>query len=362
MKLKIKILIFCILSILLLSSCNKNIDLNNNYFYQVCYNNGNIIFLKYNIITGSATPVCNDPLCSHDSDECPFYGISYDFAIDGQYIYYTKEMIGKNNTYKYSLIKYDMLNDSINILYESNDMLSQLFIFDDYLYFWNSIYVNGVLGANLIKYNLKSQNYISLTETPSEYRELKYAIESGRIYWIDIFNTGICFSTDPNYKDRKVSNLKGQIYNGYAYIIESQNDKNKILTRVNIDTYKKKTICDDIAEFKIYFNKIFYLKYAENPKLIGSYEDGTEVYDKYDGKVYMMDLDGQNLKLLCSLSGHFINTMSLSFYNNMAINNYIGIPINNFVFDENNYIVDVINTDIAIINNQSGQWVYSSYK
>ena len=52
---------------------------------------------KVNLVSGKTTPVCTDPLCMHDSEECPFYECAGS-AIDGEILFYRRGMLSRNES------------------------------------------------------------------------------------------------------------------------------------------------------------------------------------------------------------------------------------------------------------------------
>lgn len=90
------ILAFVIFALLFaLSGCSEKTETETekglDYYYYIYrnYERYPATLMKYNLETCEETPLCPDPLCMHDSMDCPFCGVSNCF-VDGYNVYYIR--------------------------------------------------------------------------------------------------------------------------------------------------------------------------------------------------------------------------------------------------------------------------------
>ena len=117
-----------------------------------CMDNG--VFFRLNVKTGLRTDVCTDPLCTHDTENCPFYGL-WTYFIDGDTVWFTAETKNYDSSAtrrksKKCICTYDIRTQKRTLIYEIPDDgtgYHLLGIFDGYLYYVRSQYRENVTAA-----------------------------------------------------------------------------------------------------------------------------------------------------------------------------------------------------------------------
>ena len=94
---------------------------------------------KVNLVSGRTTYACTDPLCMHDTEECPFYACS-GCAIDGEILFYRRSIPSpnENGALTESLCTCHAAEGKTRVLRESADSLIFLGARDDMLYYYTA--------------------------------------------------------------------------------------------------------------------------------------------------------------------------------------------------------------------------------
>jgi len=96
--------------------------------------------LKVSLTSGKTTAVCIDPLCMHDSEDCPFFDCT-GAVIDGEILFFRRGWMsrGENGyTGTEKLCTYHVATGKMHILEEYTDSLVFLDVFDDVLYYYTA--------------------------------------------------------------------------------------------------------------------------------------------------------------------------------------------------------------------------------
>jgi hypothetical protein len=109
--------------------------------------------MRYNTSTGNITYVCPDPLCNHDTPDCPLYGIIGTFIINKNIVYFNcrynylvRKSDGTPDYYKkfFGFVSYDIENNKRTVLEEYEDTLISGRPFDifieNYHYYYKNVY------------------------------------------------------------------------------------------------------------------------------------------------------------------------------------------------------------------------------
>jgi hypothetical protein len=116
--------------------------------------------MRYNVSTGNITSICPDPLCKHDSPDCPLYGLIGAFIISKNIIYFNcrynylvRKSDGAPDYYKKfcGFVSYDIENNKRTVLEEYEDTIISGRPFDIFIYNYHYYYRNI--------YDEKSNNY-----------------------------------------------------------------------------------------------------------------------------------------------------------------------------------------------------------
>ena len=119
---------------------SAKLEVHNGHIY---YHNGKTM-IRYNPVTNVQTTLCEDSLCTHDNEQCPFYG--YDatmrFTVFENNIVFRRSYMYSDYTNSIakesSVVKYNMENHQISVLRElTGNILSNgtdIYLGDKYLY------------------------------------------------------------------------------------------------------------------------------------------------------------------------------------------------------------------------------------
>ncbi len=278
-----------------------------------------ITYCKINTETGATTPVCPDPLCSHDGVECVFYGMGGSPQFCGKYIFYlsgqSDSLFGGNT----SVSRFDLESGKCKIIFECGEgvMEPNINAEGQYVQFGTSLYEDGETKYGLYLYDRASEKVRLMNEEVLYEMPSLSAVKDGRLYWRQ--DSGY-FSTDLDFKDR----IEGDML--YAH-------GNVELVLSNTGEYRdympvqKLCVYDDVTgELKVIFeetpalpfkyrDKVFFFKFSDEEILLGEEwgEDNSgntvkkPVYLKHGGKLYVCDRDGSNQREILDIRGTGLN-------------------------------------------------------
>ncbi|MBQ8324795.1 MAG: hypothetical protein IJX82_06585 [Clostridia bacterium] len=262
--------------------------------------------------SASVTPVCPDPLCKHEDETCPLYGVE-NIQFAGQYLYYLK--MSRNWDGTSALCRFDLKNGTFRELYRPEaGTLSNFYAGEDYVFLnlcgvdeeWRNYY-------HILRFDLAGGEAVQLTKEPLQESQTPLRIENGRVYWSGDGH----YSTDLEYQDRKDGD-RGYSPNvtrkDHVYELESSEIKGEEgykqmcfrVVRVDVKTGERVTVTEDAASAPIlYEDRVIYGKLEKLRYLGKVYDEETdswkEQYDKYGGKLYICNSDGTGERVLCDL-------------------------------------------------------------
>ena len=288
---------------------------------------------KYNVLTGSYTPLCQDPLCEHipaffkllDGDgrtECKFAGV-LTVLMNGEWIYYHKtdewkvhrdssniEVSGSIQ----SICAYNYVTHEFRVLYTQEFDPIHGFkgglteYFDGYAYFYLASPDPQASAIHLHRINVKTGDI--------EYMGFKFQyhhIGMSKDYIIFQDNLGNIFRTDHWFNDRVdlLTDCKGidQAFRytggGYQYFtawVEKDRSDAPDLYRVSIDGGEPEIMIEDISlgylwsiDDKLYY----YVKESKNERrLMHTDEDGRKYYSTYTGEIWRTNADGSKNEII----------------------------------------------------------------
>ena len=198
--------------------------------------------LKVNLTTGNTTTACIDPLCMHDSPDCPFYDCMGSM-IDGEVIFFQRgQMLRGENGYTGTekLCTYHIATGQIHVLEEYSDSIIFLKVSDDVLYYYTAVWEkegnNLVCTYHLHRVDGKTGKITELT-LPETYKSTEgytdgrdypniVTIDGETIYWRKNSSDGatLFYTSDLNAGnwtklDDGVSFTANVYHNGYGYSI-----------------------------------------------------------------------------------------------------------------------------------------------
>ena len=323
------------------------------YMYSVW----NGVMLKYNIETGTATAVCDDPFCKHDDDTCMFNNINPSICIKNQIMYYCKY----NSEGNANIISYNMKTGESRTIFTNADV-DELFVADSYLFFWNRVYSaeKKCFHSELMRYDINSKKTEKLINCSIEERAFYIDNNDELIFWYN--NYGQEFSTDYNYKNITHVDSMGRGNGNYVYQLTRNYETSKnyheansrSLYRINKDLGEKCKICEDLDNYIIIGEKIIYLTSVEDPNVVfrSSVDESDVYYNNYEGYVWKMDLDGANKEILCKVDCNIYGLFVSPNESLLVKDNYVGFMLYDYLFDG----TYGISPNILIVNTVSGSY------
>ena len=169
---------------------------------------------KVNLVSGKTTSVCIDPLCMHDSEECPFFEC-YGCAADGWILFFRRGWTmrtenGMEGSEK--LCTYNAATGEVHVLHESSDTIVYAGIHKNTLYYYLAQFsfdeetpyctyrlyrADGVSGTITELPLDKAYQTVGGYTSNSDYPNI-LSIEDDRIYWKAYTEDGgeVCYTTD----------------------------------------------------------------------------------------------------------------------------------------------------------------------
>jgi len=195
-------------------------------------------FIRYSLETGNTVFVCPDPLCMHDTEDCPFTGRINVFFIRDNKIYYDRRIHFYKNREPQSFLQYccyDLKTMNLTVMAEkdprtSNGKTTKQLLYKDYWYFYDLAYDLEAETSRWViqRLNLKKGKIEQVGNKDGEkinenginvFAEQFLFILNDRIYFTD---TQSIYSTTLDLEDKKVhihgDFLSNEIFTDGTYI------------------------------------------------------------------------------------------------------------------------------------------------
>ena len=307
---------------------------NNNYNRDIYNFPENRTMMKYNVSTNNLTSVCQDPLCFHNTIDCPFYAMYRTmYVFDGK-IAYTQLYSATDSSSGFSMngkaMLYNIKNNSnmIRKTFETDSYSEYMNILpvDNYVLYYENMYnedldewVDGIYKWNTDDNSIElmcgeSNVYNKDTQYPSVLAcKFLFAVDS-RVYFTD---GATIFSTDINYENRK-DHIKGQFVldvftdGKYIYYGLPVNDGSYIQSLHRVDFDGKNDIDLNVVATKenisITDNYIYYKKYDEidiGACRVSGYSGNRVILE--NSEIWRCDHNGQNHEMVYKFEGDMAN-------------------------------------------------------
>jgi hypothetical protein len=380
--------------------------------------------VKINPVSKTVTFVCLDPLCDHNVD-CPFFQSLWGYHVTGNYMFFMQfdrnfdESINDWDAWRY-LCVYDMLSGITRKLTEYRDNLNIIGVVENYLYYYTfrESEETGDTEFVLHRADAVSGNIIDIDKPSLDGSAAKWIsapaiskIADGKIYWSELDSENqrrIYYTTNLEGKNKELIDLKIEIgegadqtslhlfyatitdNNGYSYFkaealynrVPSDEElanrrarnyegersrRNRNLYRALSDGSREaELLAESVIHFVMHGDKIYFMALQDDTEII-EYGNGSQTWNWSGGKVYVMNSDGSDRRLLADTGYNLSdpNTMMNKFFEVKTINgvDYIGLthtivlehPPSPFS-SQPSWTLD-ISSDTIIINASTGEWV-----
>ncbi len=292
-------------------SMQNVINCSSNSTYMACINpylyfyNSNVI-VRYNPEANSITYLCSDPLCLHNSPDCPFYGLDvlYGFYIYENTIYYRQQYDyqknGKITDSVNRISAYSINTGELAVLRNLDDspLSTSNMIFYDHFYLYTDIIFNNETHKstyNLCRQDLNTKN-IEIVLSEESWNTVPLFTYNNVLYIRNSEKKELySANADTPLEMKKISDDTGKIAfckDGYFIFKDQQGS----LFRMNADSSNIQSLnIKNVDYFYLTDNYIYYTQVDQ--KLKGKTEDGQDInIDLYS--ISRIDHDGNNNELV----------------------------------------------------------------
>ncbi|MBR4742713.1 MAG: hypothetical protein IK082_00770 [Oscillospiraceae bacterium] len=298
--------------------------------------------IKINPVSGTVTYVCIDPLCMHDSSDCPLYGIHTAAVCGNRMFYVSGELSAAQNGERNGhceVREYNMENGEITKLASYSDDIMLLGAYRNSVYYSTIVYEEEISGFRYALFRSDERKTVKLP-LMRDYQSVGggmdtedfpsvYAFDGDKILWYAPGETGYAFyATDLNgnlletFSSSNPYIMNGQYADGFAYysIHEERpdyaNDADAIIRWTNsheiwrsrLDGSEAVMLCDNAASWHLSGDTVYYTVLEEHPETF-IFNEITET-NWLGGKIFAMKNDGSEKRRICSVEYDFdlVNT------------------------------------------------------
>ena len=307
--------------------------------------------MRYNVKTGNITTVCPDPLCGHNTGDCPFFGTQHTYYLKNNKVSFNRAYLtdktkpdGYTPIFWLGFVTYDMKANKFTVHRRYNDFdetggnIMQLYV-DNYRYFYDNVHdeKTDTWKTLLTRMNLDTSEILRLSEDDVSFEisglpdiNTKFLFElDSRIYMTDI-NT--IYSTDYEMKNKKVhatGNFAFDVKTDGKYIYYGVKTDMKSaykiqnVRRMNFDGTDDIDLGIVTAQFQITDKYIYYLtpdEIAIGKSRVSGY--GLPEITLYESEVRRCNHDGTNNESVFKFEGD-MEYYRFSGYPPIVIGNYI---------------------------------------
>ena len=322
--------------------------------YLFAYSDGNIY--KYNTETGFGSALCSDPLCSHNTKSCPFYGVGEDVFQYGDRIIFFKDS---------QLMQYDLISSKISVLNNAPGIIYRPFVYENYIFF-NSVSFDFSQDAennmtiDLFRYDLDIGTLLQLNDDNLYDLQVVEGVKNGRMIWYDDGLQSM-YSTDMDYCNKVLFNEDFYgITAGYqSYRLEVSNTTPLSFNLFNIVEGRKNIVLYDIVSVKGYGDNLLFTYNNEQGRYIGKAKnennDIVEIFDYQSNDIYISDEYGNNKKILCTLPSDYIIFSLAPTKKTLSSGMIIGVQLKEYEFDDSGFIIGYkASKSIAMVDIETG--------
>ncbi len=306
----------------------------NNYNRDMFNYPQNRSLMKYNVITNNLTSLCQDPLCTHNTENCPFFSMYRTMYVFDNKVVYTQLYSTADSSDDFIMSGktrlYDVENnrDIIRNTFEVNNYSEYMSILpvDNYILYYDNTY-NEDLDEwvdSIYRWNIEDNStslmcgesniYDKKSQYPNNLAcQFLFTLDS-RVYFTD---GATIFSTDINY-DNRIDHVTGKfvldVFTDGEYIFYGVpvSDGSYIQSLHRVDFDGKNDINLNITATKenisITKNFIYYKKYDEidiGACRVTGYSGDRVILE--NSEIWRCDHNGQNHELIYKFEGNMAN-------------------------------------------------------
>ena len=298
----------------------SNIQIYSNLLYV--YLTGSSM-LRFNPMTGNVTSVCQSPLCSHNSQACPFIGLDApSFRIFDNKIYFSaikKMRSDRGNGYGYYVYDIENMSISISPAHHSESALRMgevLITSDGQQYYYDCIYKpeSDSYIYNICKYDPSTNKTIILGEPQDANTVLIDKIDTV-LYYLDGIGLGIYDESN---------GTKKELYHGFAGNVG--HDDTYFYFRNEDDFLYRLPIGGNVAEkltdfpVRYYYITEDYIYYKIDESVALTYSPTNKSFDIGSQTIYRMSKDGDFQEAIFKFDNQ-LSTMNCDYF--VVLGNYI---------------------------------------
>lgn len=321
----LSVVLFCVL----FSSCagsneNSFFSLSDNYYIYSDFTSYPQTIKKMNLTTGEITPLCTDPLCTHDTDDCLFYE-AVCCVTSGNTVFFTRSKndvkLGSDGIYRVeeSICSYDYDTGEFKILCSfdaDNKSTAQgrLDCMNGYVYFYRSNPDTEFIEFKLYRVPESGGKITDLDLSVPWFHSKMF---DGRIYFND--NVSVLYSTDELGGDKRIiktyENNSQSGYSGFCdgkvYITNYFGDRYEF-AEIDTKTGKERvryTLTDGKPKLLVQTDDGIYFT-IENKSIEEDESKGNYAYtEQFGGKIYRLD---KNDKVTTVFDDPSVNILTLA--------------------------------------------------
>ncbi|MBE6550956.1 MAG: hypothetical protein E7665_02345 [Ruminococcaceae bacterium] len=280
--------------------------------------NGELYFQSMNMLykldkeTGKLNEMCKDPVCKHDTKECPFYGQHWNFGFyicDNKVIYFrgNQKFDLKGDSVK--ILTYDIENGSFKVLHEYSkdaDGFSTDYSFHGgEMYFHERIYNEDTKKFNKFAFTgLDLSTFEKKVLYTADYKKISIAGgDDDNIYYIDRINKKLCVAKNRDFNNTSVlvDDHAGYfaLYKDRIFYVSSETGT---ITSKNLDGSDKKDLgISDIYYMYVTDKYVYYWQRIEYDIVAPPVSPGKEeqrITIPLANEIYRCTHDGKNTEVV----------------------------------------------------------------
>lgn len=296
------------LCLLCLIGCQqKNADDVYPYIYYDDVGDGQSVMKQFNVNTGKMYDLCMDPLCDHNTEDCPFAGLCQLFGVEDGNMYYSVHVSEEKSdgTYRGKAWRvYDLTTFETKELCRKTELrggsLSEAnSVAGDWQYICQSGDTDSYFRVNWKTGEIEDLSHLSEVILPQcETDDWLYAPIRADVFgdFIGMMRTDHAFENTEilfRVKDYLSAPNYTMIAEGYIYYHMPEDGGVYSLCRYDLKKEETETVLTGLLAAVVFEDGIVYTRQAEDPRfLLYDAWRKRDIYDEVGGKIYFCKPDG----------------------------------------------------------------------